>query len=315
MRLDKDNKAWNILTDEEKTALSLQFSFEKSTWQAGEIMGKAHYKYLEIKARAEKFLKMFTEHFEIFQNLIPIGLDLDGIFKDYIIRVIIKRENTFAAISSIKNKDFSLTTYRDSLINAEFKKLQDNKDYGAQALVNILLDFDRWNNFRILPKNLQEPSAYKRRNKNRLKKQIKTIVNINPFVLEKVIDRLGIKKPCKAVYNLPLLLDKGKSYKIIQLDSGNENNIEQVNKLGLFLFANYDKAKEFSELLVLFNINSPKDCKQGLQFWPQYRLLIQGAINYGKVENIIPTRKYLDNLTSDWDIKKVRNIKKNKSTM
>ena len=59
--LDENNPAWMILIEEEQLALTLHYGPEKSTWQAGEIMKKAHYKYLEIKARGEKFLKIFIE--------------------------------------------------------------------------------------------------------------------------------------------------------------------------------------------------------------------------------------------------------------
>jgi hypothetical protein len=45
------SKAWGLLTEEEQTALKLQLGLGKSSWQASEIMGKAHYKYLEIKKR------------------------------------------------------------------------------------------------------------------------------------------------------------------------------------------------------------------------------------------------------------------------
>jgi hypothetical protein len=312
-RLDEDNKAWQILTEEEKTALTLQLAYDKSTWQAGEVMGKAHYKYLEIKQRGEKFLKIFTEHFEIFENLVPAGVNIDPRFKKYLELVILKRKLTHEAIEKINDKDFSSSSFRDNLIIQEFNKLQNKEKYSHTALLNIILDFDRWNNFRILPKELQEPSGFKRRNKNRLKKQIKVIVNLSEFVIEKVIERFQTKEEGKHILYLPIILEKGNYYKIIKVNSNKENHIEQISKLGLFIFQNLESATEFAELVVSFDINSKKHCKQGLTFWPQYRLLIQGAINHNKIENIIPTRKYLDNLLNSWDLNMVRSIKKAKS--
>ena len=42
------SKAWQILNKDEKTALMLTFNQKKSSWEAGDIMDKSHYKYLEI---------------------------------------------------------------------------------------------------------------------------------------------------------------------------------------------------------------------------------------------------------------------------
>ena len=310
MKLDKDNKAWMILTEEERTALSLQFSYEKSTWQAGEIMGKAHYKYLEIKARAEQYLRMLTEHFTIFKELIPNDLNntLDPNFQEYIIKIIYTRQTPYTVAAAMKSQEFTNTTFREEIINKEFSKLQKLKSYSASALLNLLLDFDRWNNFRVLPKNLQEPSAFKRRNKNRLKKQLKNLTSINPFVLEKIIERFGLKKKTLDAYWYVPLVSQQK-YSILKIDPSIAKNITQINKLGLFIFSNYNQAEEFSELVSKFNINEPKNCKEGLIFWPQYRLLVKIAINYTEIENIIPSRKYLDLATKDWDIAKVKKIK------
>lgn len=312
MKLDKHNEAWMILTVEERTSLSLQFSYEKSTWQAGEIMGKAHYKYLEIKARAEKYLRLFTEHFNVFTGLIPNDIKLDPLFEEYLTLIIYKRLTPFDAVNKMQNKALTIASHRDELINKEFTKLQKQEKFSAQALLNLMLDFDRWNNFRILPKNLQEPSAFKRRNKNRLKKQLKNLTDINPFVLEKIIQKFDIThKELKDAFYIPLV--KNGEYQIIQVDPKLNANLNQINKLGLFMFESSARAGEFAELVSTFNINEPKDCKQGLIFWPQYRILIKGALNYHEIENINPSRRYLELALRDWDSIMVNNMKKKAS--
>lgn len=48
--------AWDCLTDAEKNSLMFIQGKGLSTWEAGEILKMPHYKYLELKARAEKFL-------------------------------------------------------------------------------------------------------------------------------------------------------------------------------------------------------------------------------------------------------------------
>lgn len=47
--------AWDCLTDAEKNSLMFIQGKGLSTWEAGEILKMPHYKYLELKARAEKF--------------------------------------------------------------------------------------------------------------------------------------------------------------------------------------------------------------------------------------------------------------------
>ena len=99
--LDENNPAWMILIEEEQLALTLHYGPEKSTWQAGEIMKKAHYKYLEIKARGEKFLKIFIEHYEIYGDLFPDDLIISPSFRKFLDLTIIQRMQVSNAIKEI----------------------------------------------------------------------------------------------------------------------------------------------------------------------------------------------------------------------
>ena len=47
--------AWDCLTEMEQQSLFLSFSQGLSTREVGEIMKLSHYKFLEVKARAERF--------------------------------------------------------------------------------------------------------------------------------------------------------------------------------------------------------------------------------------------------------------------
>ena len=60
------NKAWNLLTEKEKQALTLGLGYAKSSWEVGEMMGLSHYKFLELKERAERFFKLFEITYEGF---------------------------------------------------------------------------------------------------------------------------------------------------------------------------------------------------------------------------------------------------------
>ncbi len=76
-----NREAWGILLKEEQQSITLSLGYSKSSWEAGEILKKAHYKYLEIAARGEKFLRMFTEFFEEHTYFIPNGVDISESFK------------------------------------------------------------------------------------------------------------------------------------------------------------------------------------------------------------------------------------------
>ena len=63
-------KAWECLTEQEQNSLFLNLSKGLSTRETGEILGVSHYKYLEIKARAEKLFKLFSDYFELHPSLV-----------------------------------------------------------------------------------------------------------------------------------------------------------------------------------------------------------------------------------------------------
>lgn len=57
-------KAWDCLKEKERQCLFLAISENKSTCEASQLMGMTHYKYMELKERAEKFFRLFSDFFE-----------------------------------------------------------------------------------------------------------------------------------------------------------------------------------------------------------------------------------------------------------
>lgn len=49
------------------------------------------------------------------------------------------------------------------------KRLKESEDEWDKDTLRLILEFDRWNNFRILPRMLQQPSAFKRRSNKRIR--------------------------------------------------------------------------------------------------------------------------------------------------
>jgi hypothetical protein len=297
-------KAWKILTDEEKMALSLSLSHGKSTWEAGEIMGKAHYKYLEIRQRAEKFLKLFTDYFEIYDYLIPVGSILDKDFKQYIRFTLENRLPIKRATLEMGSDIYGKIKSREIEILREVQSLKGSKFVQDNNLYHLIMDFDRWNNFRILPLSIQEPSAFKRRNKHKLRKLVNLFTSLHPLSILKIkqiyeVKRKGMAKNC---FFLPLITVNDLSLTQIIAVPNNTKNLRVMNNLILYIFRDAGDAKRFLEIITLYIEKDYKHCRDGQKFWPEFRILTKKAINYDIIQNISPTRKYvLDNAGIDHD--------------
>lgn len=313
------SKAWHILSDDEKSSLTLAFNQKKSSWEAGEIMDKSHYKYLEINARAKFFFKRFTEYYEMTdQLLVPANIQIPLDFRDFIHHVIEDRLNYTKAARKLnkksplrtnnsKEKTRVLTEYLDILKNQE-------NPMGLE-LYDLILDFDRWNNFRILPDALQEPSAFKRRNKSRLMKHLKNLKNIDEFHLFKFTKKLSSKKNSGKKLYLPLISENFKEgFKVVKMDR-KKDLVEYISKeFQLYMFKDERTAKDYAILVEEYLNLENKNVKKGQSFWPSFRKLIQKSYNYNQVHNIIPRRKNLENAFReiDFDLKSSKKIGKNK---
>lgn len=312
------SKAWKILNKDEKSAMMLKFNKKKSSWEAGEIMDKSHYKYLEISSRAKFFFTTFTDYFEKTGDLlIPENTEIPDDFREFLHNIIEKRMGYSDAISKLdpssplyakdsKTKTRVLTDY--------LALLKDSGDELQLLLYDLIFDFDRWNNFRILPESLQEPSAFKRRNKTRLLKHLKNLNKIDEFNLYRFTKTLSAKNKKGKKYYLPLVSETfAENYNIVILDR-KKDLLEYISKeFKLYIFKNKDLAKDYA-ILVDNYINLPnKNCKEGQIFWPTFRKLISKAINYNLVNNIIPRRKHLENSFReiDFNLRSSKKIKKN----
>lgn len=297
-----NSMAWGILTEDEKSSLLLSINYQKSTWQAGEIMNKAHYKYLEIQARANKFFKMFNEYFIETGNLkIPPNCNINQFFRDYLILTIFERKDPKEAIREMGKNPFILKSARDRIFKEQMDLLANHEEPEYQLLYDLIIEFDRWNNSRILPISLQEPSAFKRRNKTRLIKHLKNLANLSPFHIQRFEKKFKALKHRKALYITILGNDYESGYEIIKINKTAEA-VEYISKtLRLFLFKEYVDADNFGYLVNKYLNNPKKTCRDGQKFWPTYRKTIELAYNYNDVNNIIPRRKNLEKAFKDMD--------------
>lgn len=289
-----DGEAWDILNEDEKTSLSLSLSFSKSTWEAGEIMSKAHFKYLEIQKRAKKFLEIFTNHFVKYGHLFPPGLELSFPFKEYLTLTMIERRNISKATKMMEDQSYLVASRRNKLITRDIVKLSASNQEPARDLYNLIMDFDRWNNFRILPIEIQEPSAFKRRNKARNIKHIRNITSLPKYSIMTLISMYQYSGKKRSVF-LPIIshyFDDG--YKIVKVKA-KPGIVNEITDIGFFLFSDRAKSEEFAVLVYDYFLNSVRNCKTGQKFWPEFRVLMAKAENYKGLENIHKSRAYLDN--------------------
>lgn len=309
-----ETKAWEILTPDEKTAITLSLGYNKSTWEAGEILKKAHFKYLEIQKRASKFLEIFTNHFIKYEQLIPLGVSLPFAFKEYIHLTLVMRKNISQAVASIEDTRYSIALSRNRLIIEAMQTLKEDNSEESLDLYSLIMDFDRWNNFRILPLDIQEPSAFKRRNKARYKKHIKSLLDLPNLSLFKIIERFTYNGKYLKVY-LPLVstyLEEG--YKVIPIKD-DPQNLKFINEGGLFIFKERELADKYAKLVKSYFLKTEKNCKLGQKFWPEFRLLVDKSINFKELENIHKSRGYLDKALFENDRKTINPKKHQKGLL
>lgn len=312
------SKAWDILNDEEKSALSLTTNYGKSSWQAGEILNKAHYKYLEIQARAKHFFKIFTLYFEKTNGkLIPENSDMTWDLQEFILCTLQNRmgyRDTLKAIGKESSLNHRLALVRTQELEKKLNWLNTHSDSIHRELFDLIKEFDRWNNFRILPENLQEPSAFKRRNKTRLLKHLKNMKKLDPFHIDRLMNQFSAPKKyhLKKLY-LPIISDSfPEGYEIIQIKATTKIVNFISGNLNLYMFQEREDADDYAYLVEDYLSQENKSCKQGQRFWPQFRTLVKKADNYNNVNNIIPRRANLEIAFRDLDrihLKRVKEVK------
>ena len=294
-------KAWEILTGEEKSSLNLSLGHQKSTWEAGEIMGKSHYKYLEIRARAERFYKGFSDYFKLYNDLVPLDLEAARGIKDYFYDIIVNRKTIQEAIKVNADTRLLSPRLRDELIIELFNNIDESTSQHQKDFKDILIEFDRWNNFRILPLDLREPSAFKRRNKANELRALKRQVRLSELVIEYIINKYKskvTKKPHKNYY-VAIINNSydsgGISLPILRKD---KEAFDDISDMGLHIFKTNEEALDFIDLV--YNYIHPKSgkktCNQGQLFWPNYRVKSESSVNYEKLNKINPLRKFKENI-------------------
>lgn len=302
-----NEKAWAILTAEEKMAISLSLGYKKSSWEAGEIMSKSHYKFLEITSRAEKFLRMFTEYFDKSDSFIPYGLHISKDAKQYLRLAVLKRMVPRDIGEQMDNKGFRVMSYRDRLLEDQLMKIKISNDPLHKEFFHLILEFDRWNNFRILPRYWQQDSAFKRRIKSKELKYLKSICNLPPYSVRKLKEKFNRGgSHYTTIFNPEL--DRG-----FELISVVPEDFYALTQMGFPIFEKEFDAIEFAMLVVRYLESkisrTVSRVKAGLDFWAEFRQSISRARNFKDISGIIPNRKYQEDAFIEYEIKRRKRLK------
>lgn len=311
-----NKKAFNILTNDEQSSLALQKVHGKSTWEAGSILKRSHYKYLEIKQRAERFFELFTLHYDTYRVLIPndvAGFSINETFAEYLRLVIEKRMTVKAAALKTGEPLMADKKTREAFLSKEILKLKKSETLIGQNLYTIIMEFDRYNNFRILPSDVQEPSAFKRRNKTRYKKHLTLSTTIHAYSLMRVKELYEYTKgpkPKVMGYIALTNYEANKSFEKIVAINATDKNLKHLSSISLYVFPKEQLALDYIKLVKEYVNDPEKDPRKGLLFWPKFRTIIKYSLNYNEVNNIAPTRIKLMSAIKDMDDYYVNRTKK-----
>lgn len=287
-----NKKAWAVLDDKEKMAIELMTIYGKSSWEAGEIMGIAHFKLLEIHKRAVRFFELFTYHFETYGSLFPKELSfLRNDFKEYMTGVILERGKVKDVTDRMYNwREWSITESRARVIDDQLKKLQLSQLNSARDLYQLILDFDAWNNFRVLPESWQEPSAYKRRNKVRDNKHLKNLISVPSVSLDFIWDKYNYSGKYQRAYVPLFSRDYPEGYKLMAIQFS-AKKIKAMNNYCLYVFDNEILARRFAVTVADYYLQERKEVKSGQIFWQKFRELKELAVNFTQLEHVNISRR------------------------
>lgn len=285
--------AWDCLTEQEQECLFLSISNGLSGWKTGEILGITHYKLLELKARSEKFFKLFSDYFQLYPTLIRPKAPLDSRFRDYIYGSIVKRLPKEEAIVYAGDSSWLLVPIRNPRIIKNMERLRESEDKWDKDLYALIMEFDRWNNWRILPRILQAPSAYKRRTTKKDKVYLRYLHRIPDFKIRAMVDmywRAG--KPGYRYFVAFISTTFPEGYVVVPIKK-DKATVDAITKMKIYIFENRIDADEWGLMVKNFFVNTCNP-RAGLNFWKRYRELTETAINYKYISNMDFTCNDLD---------------------
>ena len=147
------------------------------------------------------------------------------------------------------------------------------------------MEFDRWNNYRILPRILQAPTPFKRRSTKKDKVYLSFLNRIPDFKIRAMVDiywRHG--KPEKRYYCAFISTIFPDGYTVVPIVR-KKNVVQEITDTKIYIFEDRLDAEEFGLLVSQYFLNTA-GISRAMKFWKRYRELIQNAINYREINNM-----------------------------
>lgn len=275
------DKAWSCLTKEEQDSLFLNISQGLSTRKVGDILNMSHYKYLELKARAEKFFKMFSDYFYKHPDLVRPGAPITEGFRDYLYGLIYKRLPKEEAATYAGESLWHIQSYNFDKTKRNMERLKESKNEWDQDLYKLIMEFDRWNSFRVLPRALQAPTPYRRKSNRKYKAYMKYLHRIPYFKIQYLIDTFW--KKSGPVNFIALVSEKFKfGYQVVPI-SKEENVTKLMSNSKIYVFNTRVNAEDFG--LQVSNFFYIGNVQAGIKFWNHFNDIVKEAINYDAINN------------------------------
>ena len=152
-----------------------------------------------------------------------------------------------------------------------------------------------WNNYRILPRILQAPTAYKRRSTKKDKVYLSYLHRIPDFKIRQLITEYWKNGPSSRRYFTAIVSDElfpEEGYGVMPIKKS-DDVIKAITDLRIYIFESQTIADTFGFLVTRY-FEKTVDSKGGLKFWKEYREIIQKSINYKSINNMDFTCETLD---------------------
>jgi len=271
-------KGWETLTKDEQQALSLIVVSNRSRKEASIIMNISPYKFNEIYLRARKFFITFAAHYEHAETILPSGVTIKPEFRLFVQLLLSKRKKPMSILEtpgflSIINNKVRRQLWMDLFQQLDWGEYTENRD--------LLQEFDRWNNFRVLPKALRLPAAFPRRRNRDLKKIHDSLIAISDLGWNLIEKQYGTNTPPMA--HIPVV---ELSYFGIKTVKKTERNKDYFTDNVIPIFEKKEEAERFSGLIFDYSNIKRKSPHAARKFWANFRLMLQKALNYKELLNI-----------------------------
>lgn len=288
-------QAWEHLTTPERTVLQLCYGHDKTTNEVSIITNTALYKTQEILNRGKKLFIMFSEYYEAFGELMPLDLPIPSPLRLYLLFTLKQRLHRSEALNKVLRR---YPLYNTRAFSPGIQKVLENiSTEGYSEFHELVLEFDRWNNVRILPKHLGRITPYPRRQMKTYWPMEEAIISTSEIAYRLMVSKFKQTEP--PVVWLPLVgsyLPKG--IQIIPMKKTPEALAYFADNKYL-VFESRELATAMGKICLDRSFLGTPTRSESFRFWPKFRDLAKEAITLGMmidVQGLVEGREKYDDI-------------------